>query len=204
MCLAFNRTWKQHGSAVASCCHGFFVEKTVVLCIDFYCQIRTLYMDFLRGVIFLNDATHWAKEQLSNPCIHHFQFSRAGVHGVPKSGIWLNSTSGPPKSLYKLLLIRCCCSDACKHRVANVVLVLTFGAASTVLLLTFVLTCADVLGLHWGHCFRTFWYLCSRISVYWSNGHGWPQRPLKSSNNNNLPAFQLIVLARYLLGVPTP
>ena len=34
--------------------------------------------------------------------------------------------------------------------IASTVSLLTCGAASAALLLTFVLTCADVLGLHWG------------------------------------------------------
>ncbi len=34
--------------------------------------------------------------------------------------------------------------------IASMVSLLTFRAASTVLLLTLVLTCADILGLHWG------------------------------------------------------
>ncbi len=31
--------------------------------------------------------------------------------------------------------------------------------------------------IHFHKCFRTFGYLCLTLSVYWSNGHGWPQRP---------------------------
>ncbi len=65
--------------------------------------------------------------------------------------------------------------------IASMVSLLTFGAASTILLQTFVLTCAEVLGLHCGHGFRTFWYLCLTSSVYWSNGHGWPQRQTLNS-----------------------
>jgi len=61
------------------------------------------------------------------------------VYEMPKPGVWVKSTSGLPKSVDEILLTRCCCSDACEHRVASTVLLLTFGVASMVLLLTFVL-----------------------------------------------------------------
>ena len=29
---------------------------------------------------------------------------------------------------------------------------------------------------------HTFWYLCLTLSVYWSNGHGWPQQARSLTN----------------------
>ncbi len=47
--------------------------------------------------------------------------------------------------------------------------------------LYFNLECVSCEHLCFRKCFRTFGYLGLTFSVYWCNGHGWPQRPLKSN-----------------------
>ena len=42
------------------------------------------------------------------------------------------------------------------------------------------------------------------MKSYPRNGQKWYSEAVLTINNNNLQAFQLIIFARYLLGVPKP